>query len=174
LPAACSLCVAIGIEEYFYLMTWLTAMAAMILTEAIVFLLPDVRTAYSVIPSVSFFFFFFSGIIVKPGVLAAWLAPWLPSVSVIRWIAQGLTLNEFDTNDDAFPDIPGPNGGYSSWEGFLNLFGWGGKSKWLCTSYLLYNIAGFRIVQLLASVYLVMSQRGRRGLRKGISEDRMY
>ena len=37
--------------------------------------------------------------------LPSWLAPWLPSVSLIRWFCQGLTINEYDGNTDAFPSV---------------------------------------------------------------------
>lgn len=41
----------------------------------------------------------------RPSVLPAWLAPWLPSVSLIRWFSQGLTINEYKGNTDAFPVV---------------------------------------------------------------------
>jgi hypothetical protein len=154
-------------------MTWLTSVTATILAQSIVMILPDIRSAYSAIPVLCMIFFMFSGIIFKPECLPRWLAPWLPSISAIRWIAQGMTLNEFGTNDDVFATIP-LFGGYSTWEAYLNLFGWGGKSKYLCTYYLLINMAIFRVVQLLGACYVTISQKGRRGLRKNITQDRMY
>jgi len=159
------------IAEYFYLMTWLSAMTATFLVETIVHILPDIRHAYSFIPGMSIMLFLFSGMIFKPDTLPNWMQPWLPSVSVIRWMAQGIVINEFGTNDDIFPVTPT---GFSLWDNYLSIFGWGGKTKWYCLRIMLLNMGIYRVVHLLVSMFTVTVQKGKRGLRKNVTEDRMY
>ena len=152
-------------------MIWLSGMAAMFLVETIVYVLPDVRSAYGFIPMLAIVLFMFSGLIFKPSTLPHYLAPYIPSVSIIRWIAQATVLNEFDNNDDVFPVTPT---GYSAWESYLNMFGWGGKTKWYCFNVLILNIAIYRTVTLLASIVSVVKQKGKRGLRVKVTEEKLY
>jgi hypothetical protein len=144
------------------------------MAEAIVVILPDVRTAYSFIPMACVLLFLFSGLIFKPSTLDSWLAPWLPSVSVLRWYTQGGFLNQYSGDTEAFPTISNDKVSYSSWEAVLNIFGWGGKSKWYCLQIVAVNLAVFRVLKLLVWVYTVASQRGKRGLRKKIFVERIY
>ena len=141
------------------------------LVETFVLVLPDIRSAYSVIPGVSFLLFFFSGIMLKPSTLPNWLQPWLPSVSIIRWTMQAEFINEFEGDDDVFPVI---NGSYSTYDAFLGLFGWGGKTKWTCLNILVLNLFIYRTVTLLAMMRKTVTQRGKRIYRKHFIEERMY
>lgn len=93
------------------------------LVETIVSTLPDLRSAYGSTLFIALILFIFSGMIFKPDILPWYFAPWLPSVSIIRWFAQGLIINEFEGNTDAFPTSPIPGGG-SMYNLYLNLFGW--------------------------------------------------
>ena len=141
------------------------------LVETLVLLLPDIRSAYGVIPGVSFMLFFFSGLIIKPSTLPNWLQAWLPSVSIIRWTMQAEFINEFEGDEDVFPVI---NGSYSTYDAFLGLFGWGGKTKWMCLNILVLNLVIYRMVTLFAMLRKTVTQRGARIYRKHFVEERMY
>jgi len=143
------------------------------MVSAIAYTLSDVRDAYSAIPGIAFLLFMFSGLVFKAQTLPDWLAPWLPSVSVIRWAAQGLIINEYRFNREAFPDL-GPNKGYSTYQSFLSLFGWGGKTKWECYEVVVLNFFIFRVLSLIASVFAAYLQRGKRALIKPVYEERLY
>lgn len=150
---------------FFYLNVWVMFVAATQITMTVVHLVSDIRGAYRLVPVIAFILFYSSGLIVRPSVLHSWLQPWLPSVSLIRWFTQGLTINEYDGNTDAFPQLFN----FDSYTYALSLFGWGGKSKWYCFNMLIINLAVFRVVMLLASIYQTVLQRGQRYRRKKIS-----
>lgn len=97
------------------------------LGEAMIYICPNSRAVYSLIPFIGYMMFFFCGLIVKPSTLPAWAGPWVPSVSVIRWTMQGLTINEFENNSELFPTIKlNPDAeGFNGYHNILNLFGWG-------------------------------------------------
>lgn len=143
------------------------------MVETIVYTLPDIRSAYSFIPGASVILFLFSGLIFKPSTLPSYLAPWLPSVSMIRWFSQGMFINQFLGDTEAFPEIKQPFY-YSTYEALLNIFGWGGKTKWDCFRILMINFVIFRIGKLVVSILTVVSQRGKRGLKKQIVSERLY
>lgn len=118
------------------------------------------------------------------------MQPWLPSVSLIRWFTQGLTINEYDGNNEAFPSVgisayileiflllmsiliieilidclQTPF--FDSYTYALSLFGWGGKTKWYCFYMLLVSLGVFRVVMIVASVYQTTRQRGQRHRKK--------
>jgi hypothetical protein len=140
---------------------------------SIIYTLPDIRSAYSLIPAASLFLYLFSGLIFKPSTLPQWLAPWLPSVSIIRWYSQGMFINQFIGNEVALPTLSGPEK-YSTYESVLNTFGWGGKTKWDCFGYVFLNFIIFRILKLVVSLKTVTAQTGRRGLRKKVYVERMF
>jgi hypothetical protein len=143
------------------------------LVETIVYTLPDIRSAYSFIPGASIVLFLFSGLIFKPSTLPGWLAPWLPSVSMIRWFSQGMFINQYDGDYEAYPEIKEPVD-YSSYEAVLNIFGWGGKTKWDCFQILMVNFFIFRVGTLIVSIFTVSAQRGKRGLRHAVVTERLY
>ena len=93
------------------------------LVETIVYTLPDLRTAYGSVLSVALLLFVFSGLIFKPDILPSYLSPWVPSISIIRWYAQALFINEFDGNTDAFPTSPVTQGD-TAYSAFLSTLGW--------------------------------------------------
>ena len=108
---------------YFYTMVVLITLGFTMLVETVVSNLPDLRSSYGSVLSIALVLFIFSGLIFKPDILPWYLSPWLPSVSIIRWFAQGVIINEFAGNDDAFPPLA-LLGGESAYPLYLSLFGW--------------------------------------------------
>ena len=159
-------------QNFFYIAMFAIVLSGTQMVSAIAYLLQDVRDAYSAIPGLSFLLFMFSGLVFKAQTLPSWMSPWLPSVSIIRWAAQSLILNEYEYNRVAFPDI-GPSG-YSTWQSFVTLFGWGGKTKWYCFNVVVFNFLIFRFLSLVASVSAAYGQRGKRALIKPVFEERLY
>ena len=160
-------------SRFFYLSYLIIVLSGTQMVSTIAYTISDVRDAYSAIPGISFMLFMFSGLVFKASTLPRWLAPWLPSVSIIRWAAQGLCINEFAYNRIAFPEI-GPRREYSTYRDYISLFGWGGKTKWYCLEIVFYNFLIFRFLSLLASIVAAYKQRGQRGLKKRAFEERLY
>jgi hypothetical protein len=108
---------------------------------------------------------------VKPSTLPQWTQSWLPSASVVRWMAQALTINEFKDNSELFPVIYG----YDSYQALLSLFGWGGKTKWECLYVVALNVVVFRVVAYFALLIRSHSQIGNRGqITNTNNEDKLY
>lgn len=104
-------------------MVVLVTIAFTMLVQIVVSTLPDLRTSYGSLLSIAFLLFIFSGLIFKPAILPYYLGPWLPSVSIIRWFGQGIFINEFEDNTEAFPPLP-LLGGRNIYPLYLSLFGW--------------------------------------------------
>jgi hypothetical protein len=68
------------------------------LTEIVVSLAPDRRSVYLGITSLGFTNFCFSGLFIKSQSLPHWMAPWVPSLSMIRWNMQSNYINVFENN----------------------------------------------------------------------------
>jgi ABC-type multidrug transport system ATPase subunit len=83
---------------YFMLMTWFMCLACTMIIETICYTLKDIRDVYGAIIVTALTLFLFSGLFFKPATLPEWMGPWLPSISIIRWYAQGIINNEFDDN----------------------------------------------------------------------------
>lgn len=135
-------------------------LAGAMMSEVVVYGLPEVRSAYTTIPALAFLQFLFSGLFIKAGSLPDWLSPWTPSISLIRWVMQANYINLYKYTD-VFPVLPN---GYSTYTSFLELFGWGGKTAWQCFYNILIFIAVFRGASLLASG---ISAKNRRSERRG-------
>lgn len=60
-------------------------MGSTILIMFFVYQATEVRSIYYAVPGVSFVLFYFSGMLVKPVTLPRWAAPWMPSMSLIRY-----------------------------------------------------------------------------------------
>lgn len=159
-------------EKYYYLCALVSFIVSTLIVESIVYTLPNVRTAYTAIPALGIVFFFFSALIIKPDTLPGWASPWCPSLSYIRWLSQGLTINEYIDNRDAFPLI-GPNA-YSTYDGFMTVLGWGGKTKYYCLRVAVINIILFKGFNFIVTVLASLKQRGKRTLRKSNFEERLY
>jgi hypothetical protein len=160
---------------YFYLMTWFMCLACTMIIETICYTLKDIRDVYGAIIGTALTLFLFSGLFFKPATFPSWMAPWLPSISIIRWYSQGIINNEFDDNLHAFPVIPLPTGDLSLYQMYLSAFGWGGKSKWFSFRCVVMNLIGFRVLQLIVCWKTTVSQRGERCfLRKEMTIDKIY
>ena len=96
----------------------------------------EIRSIYYAVPGLGFFFFYFSGMLVKPSTLPSWAAPWMPSVSPIRWFMQAGLINEGQDNPDMFPTI----GNFEIYKAYLGFFGWNGKTKYECVAVLGYHV----------------------------------
>lgn len=84
------------------------------------------------------------------------MGPWVPSLSMIRWNMQANFINEYDGNTAAIP----LTAIYSS---VLDLFGWGGKTKWYCFNILVANIFIYKALSFWTSgLSAQMSKGGRR------------
>lgn len=128
----------------FYLLALLVhSFGASSISEFLIFNSPDLRTAYTLIPSFGFILFFFSSLMIKPSSYPDLLKAWIPSISIIRWIAQCMTVNEFKDNENMWN-----NDRYSTYEHLMSLFGWGGKTKWECLKFAVFNAAVFRFFVL--------------------------
>jgi ABC-type multidrug transport system ATPase subunit len=137
-------------EGYCLLQIVFAALAGLTLTEAVCYYVDNVRAVYLTIPVISMVLFFFSGLPVKPSTLPFWIRPWGPSISVIRWAAQSLCINEFE--DDYSGTMNVIDTGLfivDPYERYLGMFGWGGKSKWDCFVNVFINIIVFRAGALL-------------------------
>ena len=99
----------------------------------------------------------------KPSLLPRWMAPWVPSVSVIRWALQGLCINYFQDNPDLFPDLPG----YSTYTNFMTLYGWGGKTKWYCLNMIIVILVLMRLATVLIVTIRASTGKGRSSIRQG-------
>jgi hypothetical protein len=126
--------------------------------EFIVFSVKDIRSCYISLPAFYFVFFAFSGLFIKASSLAHWISPWAPSFSLIRWAMQSQFINYFDGDIAVFPVLPFIN----TYKQFLQLFGWGGKTKWYCLGMIVCNIAAYKILSLFSCAYSAVSQRGGR------------
>ena len=130
------------------------------MSEAVVYFVPSVRSAYLAIPALSFVQFAFSGLFLKPSLLPAWLAPWTPSISIIRWTMQADFINQFQGSKIVPFGLVTPR--FSAYNAFLSLFGWGGKTKWYCLSMIVALTAIFKVVALVSSVLSASLSRGGR------------
>lgn len=152
---------AASIEGFFILCTIFATIGGTMMSEAVVYIVPDIRSAYLLIPALSFVQFAFSGLFLKPSLLPEWLAPWAPSISIIRWCMQAEFINQFDGSKVvpfAF-NIPM----YNAFSAFLSLFGWGGKTKWYCFLMILVIVAIMRFATLISTaVSSAVSRGGRR------------
>lgn len=130
-------------------------LASALMAEMLIVGAPEKRIAYLTIPALAFVSFLFSGLFIKPGSLPSWLAPWAPSISIIRWNMQANFINQYYGNTEVFPVLPS---GYSTYTSFLLLFGWGGKTEWYCLGMLVVNVIVFKLASLFASGLSVLKQ----------------
>jgi hypothetical protein len=152
----------------FYIeITVMLAVTSASLGETLISLAPSLRDVYAIIPAVAFIFFFFSGLILKPDTLPEWTQPWIPSVSIIRWAMQGMTLNR--DLSSLFPPVGVL--GLDLYSAFLSSLGWGGKSKHYCLNIVGLNMAIYRILSYIALVGRSIAQVGRRMLAKRVDSE---
>jgi len=80
-------------KENFAYFCWVNIILNLVGTmmcEVFIFLSPSIRDVYLTLPGVIALNFFFSGIPIKADTLPRWMAPWTPSLSIIRWATQVL------------------------------------------------------------------------------------
>ncbi len=126
-----------------------------ILTEIVIFVAPDKRACYLGITGLSFINFVFSGLFIKAQSLPVWMRSWVPVLSIIRWNMQANFINNYENDTVAFP-IP------IAYQTVLNLFGWGGKTKWYCFYILLLFIFIYKMIGLWASSFGCVIRKGGR------------
>mmetsp|Transcript_15971 Transcript_15971/g.35360 ORF Transcript_15971/g.35360 Transcript_15971/m.35360 type:complete len:498 (-) Transcript_15971:226-1719(-) len=128
------------------------------LAEVVIYTSPDLRSSYVSIPAAAFLQFVTSGLFLKAQSFPSWMGPWVPSLSMIRWIMQATFIAIYEGDRENFPLIGGTD--YSQYTGFLNLFGWGGKSKWYCLSMICIYMAVLRFFTLLTSAFSAFNAKG--------------
>eukprot|EP01039_Chlorochromonas_danica_P008620 gene8620-9499_t len=126
------------------------------MAEFIVFSSDTKRHFYERITLLAFFNVLLSGLLVKASTMPVWIAPWAPSISMVRWSMQANFLNLYE-NSDVFPTLPS---GYSPYIGFLNLYGWGGKTKWYCWGMLCIILLACKFLALWMSGSSAMARKG--------------
>lgn len=129
------------------------------LAECVISMAPDLVSAYISLTGLAFTNFMFSGLFTKFQSLPHWMAPWVPSLSMIRWNLQGNFINVYES---AFP---ASNNGFSPYVLVLRLFGWGGKTKWFCLQCLVVLFCVYKGVSFFfGGVSAILRKGGRRPL----------
>ena len=124
-----------GREWFFYLALVFFSIAGHMAIETLCMWLPSLRDVYLTSPGVCFVSFFLSGVPIKSSTLPRWVAPWGPSLSIVRWFGQAVSINDFANDLYLFPLVPPePLGNIqmNTYKNFLHFLGWGGKNKWYC------------------------------------------
>ncbi len=158
-------------ESFYYLNMFGFQMASSVLCYFFVIQATEVRSIYYAIPGTAFLLFLFSGMLVKPSTLPRWCAPWMPSISAIRWFMQGGMISEGEDNPSLFREIPGD---FDLYKSYMSMFGWNGKTKEYCFDVLLINIAVYFGLCLFALIKTTRGQSGRRQLRMPEDDSRLF
>jgi ABC-type multidrug transport system ATPase subunit len=154
------------IMTFYYVSVILSVEAGTMLCEAIAVMVPDIRTAYQLIPGVVFLNFAFSGIFVKTPTLPLG-SRWLPVISLFRWTVEAQAINQFD-GDSSLVCVE--QFYFCTYESFITLFGWATNSKYYCLYVIIINLFVYRAMILMAQMFKTFAQRGRRQFREGIKE----
>ncbi len=125
------------------LMFMIFMVVCVLLCECVVFIAPDLLSVYVATTGLALMNFAFSSLFIKFQSLPSWLAPWAPSLSMIRWNLQGNFLNLYNGTFAVSP------GGFSTYALLLRLYGWGGKSPWYCMRSLLIIGACYKLVSFI-------------------------
>lgn len=132
-------------------------MICAVFAECIIFMVPDLISAYISISALAFTNFMFSGLFVKFQTLPNWMSYWVPSLSMIRWNLQGNMINLYN---NAFPTA---SNGFSIYTLLLRLFGYGGKTKWFCLQCLIIVFCVYKGVSLfIGGISAIFRKGGRR------------
>jgi ABC-type multidrug transport system ATPase subunit len=157
-------------QAFYYINMFLFQLAHTLYIMCFILQASEQRSIYYIIPGLAFFFFYFSGMLVKPSTLPDWCAPWMPSVSPVRWYMQGGVINEFADSDEIFAVI----GEFDIYKAYLGFFGWNGKSKYECLFVLgLHVLIAFGMC-FLGIFQACRLQTGRRQWRDPDSDDRLF
>lgn len=114
-------------EGTYILITILSSWAGEQMSECIVNIVPNMRAAYILIPTLVFLQFSLSGLFLKFQSLHQWLA-WAPSTSIIRWTLQANFINNYEKNrmTEQYSKVfylPLPFD-FTAFKGVLQLFSW--------------------------------------------------
>lgn len=148
-------------EAFFILTTILIALVGVVCTELVVMCSGSLRAAYLTVSVLFLLFFVFCGLPIKSSTLPNWLSG-ATEISVLRWALQACFINQFDGNTAVFPDL----GATSTYDLYLNLFGWQDNGKWYCIGVVVLNIAVYKILTLLSAGIHVVRLKGGRKFRK--------
>jgi ABC-type multidrug transport system ATPase subunit len=163
-------------EIYFFFMgsTVVIVLIGTLLAEWVMSIVPDMRSAYMLIPLLVFVNFAFSGLFLKFSTLPSFTKGWSPSLSAIRWLLQANFINRFE--DDtcsgdliqscSFPILPSWPTDYSTYDNFEELFGWKGKTKWECLYILLAMFVAYRLATLICTGIKATALKGSRKFKK--------
>lgn len=133
------------------------------LSEIAIYLSESLSSGYILISILGALEFLCSGLILKSGSFPLWLRPWATSCSVLRWIMQAGFIAVYDGDQETFPMIfqaINPEITYTQYTGYLNLFGWGGKTKWYCFGMIIINCMIFRFITLCVTAYDAFKAKG--------------
>jgi hypothetical protein len=114
-------------EGTYILITVLSTWAGEQMSECIVNIVPNMRAAYILIPTLVFIQFSISGLFLKFQTLHNWLI-WAPTTSIIRWALQADFINNYEKNRKLASltpvfYVPLPFD-FTPFKGVLELFSW--------------------------------------------------
>jgi len=135
-------------------------LAGTMVSEIAVIMSDSLEAAYIAIGIVAALQFLASGLILKAGSFPTWLRPWVPSLSMLRWIMQAGFIKVYSGDTETFKPLPFPGVTYTQYNAYLNLFGWGGKTEWYCFGMLVLNVVIFRFLTFLSTAYKAFKRRG--------------
>jgi hypothetical protein len=134
-------------------------LAGTMFVEVVIYFSDSVNSSYALLGVAGGLQFLTSGLILKAGSFPLWMRAWVPSISLMRWIMQAGFIAVYDGDTDTFP-ARFPNSTFTLYIAYLQLFGWGGKTKWYCFGMLVVEIMVFRFLCLVTSAYAAFKSRG--------------
>ena len=143
------------------LTTILVAIVGVVCTELVVMCSSSLRIAYLIVSVLFLLFFVFCGLPIKASTLPNWLSG-ATEISVLRWALQATFINQFNGNTAVFPDL----GSVSTYDLYLDLFGWQDNGMWYSVGVILLNIAVYKVLTLLSAGIHVVRLKGGRKFRK--------
>jgi hypothetical protein len=105
--------------------------------------------------------FMICGLFLKSGSFRRWLEPWITSLSVNRWVMQACFVKLYRDDLSTFP-MTFPNATFTLYNGYLQLFGWGGKTAYYCVGMLIINWMFFRFFTFLSMTFGAFIYKGTR------------
>jgi hypothetical protein len=155
-------CFLVGTFGFIVLVFIGAVLVGTILSEIAIYNSDSLAAAYILISIYAALEFLCSGLILKAGSFPVWMRAWVPSLSVLRWIMQSGFIKVYDGDLETFPQkflqIAGET--YTQYNGYLSLFGWGGKTYWYCFGMIVVNLIVFSFLSLLVSAYSAFTARG--------------
>jgi len=110
--------------------------------------------------------FMIGGLFLKAGSFRHWLEPWITSLSVIRWVMQAGFVKMYAGNTTIFPPRFPNAPTYTLYNGYLNLFGWGGKTARYCIGMLIINALCWRAITFVTFILGAYQNKGTRKVSK--------